>query len=132
MNGAPRSAGGLARKIAAALVVVPLAIIIIAFAVANRQNVTVSLDPFGPNPGAAPLTLPLFALIIVVLIVGVLVGGVAAWLRQSKWRRRARALQREVSALRAQVDSLKDPAEPSVLPVPSEPPPPLRLTPPVR
>ena len=34
------------RKIVAAVVLVPLAILIIAFAVANRQNVTVSFDPF--------------------------------------------------------------------------------------
>ena len=39
------------RKIVAAVILVPLAIIIIAFAVANRQIVTVSFDPF--NSAAA-------------------------------------------------------------------------------
>jgi hypothetical protein len=77
----------LLRKIVAALILVPLAIVIIAFAVANRQIVTVSLDPFSSNPPAAAVTLPLFALIIVLLILGVVIGGVAAWLRQGKWRR---------------------------------------------
>ena len=36
------------RKIVAAIIVVPLVIVIVAFAVANRQAVTVSFDPFCP------------------------------------------------------------------------------------
>ena len=34
------------RKIVTAIIVVPLAAVIVAFAVANRQTVTVSFDPF--------------------------------------------------------------------------------------
>jgi uncharacterized integral membrane protein len=105
---APRSAGSVVRKIVAAVILIPLAIVIIAFAVANRQIVTVSLDPFSAeHPALSPLTLPLFALIIVLLIAGVLIGGVAAWLRQAKWRRVARRLEREVEELRGEVASLK-------------------------
>jgi uncharacterized integral membrane protein len=104
---AARSAGNVVRKIVAALILVPLAIIIIAFAVANRQIVTVSLDPFSAEKPAASLTLPLFALVIVLLIVGVLIGGIAAWLRQTKWRRTARRLEREVADLRIEIESLK-------------------------
>ena len=107
MTGASPSAGAVLRKIAAALVLVPLAIVIIAFAVANRQLVTLSLDPFSADRPAAAVTLPLFALIIVLLILGVVVGGVAAWLRQSQWRRKARRLERELTELRAEVSSLR-------------------------
>jgi len=107
LTSASQSAGAVLRKIAAALVLVPLAIVIIAFAVANRQLVTVSLDPFSADRPAAVVTLPLFALIIVLLILGVVVGGVAAWLRQSQWRRKARRLERELTDLRAQVSSLR-------------------------
>ena len=39
------------RKIVTAIIVVPLVVIIVAFAVANRQTVTVSFDPFS---SAAP------------------------------------------------------------------------------
>ena len=87
------------RKIVTAVIVVPLAVIIIAFAVANRQWVTVSFDPFSSASPAYAANLPLFALIFVMLIIGVIVGGVAAWLRQSKWRRSVRRLQGEVHAL---------------------------------
>ena len=107
MSREPRSAGRLLRKIVAAVILIPLAIVIIAFAVANRQIVTVSLDPFSSEHPASSLTLPLFALIIVLLIVGVVIGGVAAWLRQAKWRRVARRLEREAEELRGEVASLK-------------------------
>ena len=89
MTQTARSAGSLIRKIIAAVILVPLAVIIIAFAVANRQIVTVSLDPFSAEHPAASLTLPLFALVLVLLIIGVLVGGVAAWLRDG-WSARSR------------------------------------------
>ena len=85
----------------------PLAIIIIAFAVANRQVTTVSLDPFSAEHPAASLTLPLFALVIVLLVIGIVIGGIAAWLRQSKWRRTARRLEREIEDLHLEIQALK-------------------------
>ena len=107
MTGAARSAGNLFRKIIAAIILVPLAVVIIAFAVANRQIVTVSLDPFSAEHPAASLTLPLFALVVVLLVLGVLIGGIAAWLRQSKWRRTARRLEREIADLDIEIEALK-------------------------
>jgi uncharacterized integral membrane protein len=107
LTDAARSAGSFARKIVAAVILIPLAVVIIAFAVANRQIVTVSLDPFSSDRPAASLTLPLFALVIVLLIIGVLIGGVAAWLRQARWRRTARRLEREVADLRIELEALK-------------------------
>ncbi len=105
------------RKIVAAFILVPLAIIIVAFAVANRQIVTVSLDPFSSSEPAAAVTLPLFALIILLLIVGVLIGGLAAWLRQGKWRGTARRLERQVQALRKKVDAFEGTAGgPTIIP----------------
>jgi uncharacterized integral membrane protein len=107
LTGSGRSTGNTLRKIIAAVILVPLAVVIIAFAVANRQIVTVSLDPFSSEHPAASLTLPLFALIIVLLVIGVLIGGIAAWLRQSKWRRTARRFEREVADLRIEIETLK-------------------------
>ncbi len=119
------------RKIVAALILVPLAIVLIAFAMANRQAVMVSFDPFSGNAPAASTTLPLFALIIVILIIGVLVGGTAAWFGQSKWRRAARRLEREAIGLRAKVDALEGAAaEPSIVPRGQVAPPRLKLKPP--
>src|SRR5450432_4077592 len=95
------------RKIVTAIIVVPIAAVIIAFAVANRQTVTVSFDPFSSASPAYAATLPLFAIVFAVLILGVLIGGIAAWIRQSKWRRSARRLDGEVRAMRAEQDAIR-------------------------
>lgn len=119
------------RKIVTALIVVPLAVILIAFAVANRQEVTVSFDPFSANEPAAAVTLPLFALVILLLIIGVLVGGVATWLGQGGGRRVTRRLERDVRELRARLNALEGKAgEPSIIPGEANPPQRLKLRPP--
>jgi outer membrane murein-binding lipoprotein Lpp len=121
------------RKIVSALVLVPLAIVLIAFAVANRQTILVSLDPFDQANPALSIRLPLFALILIVIIAAVIVGGIAAWLRQSKWRRAARLAQAQVRELRAQVDVLErqcNAAEPPAAPMRVGRAPRLRIPPP--
>ena len=95
------------RKIVAAIVLVPLAIVLIAFAVANRHAVTVSFDPFSDNEPAASVTLPLFVLIILLLIGGVLIG-------RAPLRARAATVARQNR--RARRDAGKAPAGPGTEP----------------
>src|SRR5271169_5699854 len=105
----------------------------IAFALANRENVTISFDPFGGAAPAASVTLPLFALIILLLIIGVLIGGLASWLRQGKWRETARRLERDLRQLRGKLAVIESAADkPTIVPEQAKPPPRLRLQPPVR
>jgi uncharacterized integral membrane protein len=134
LTGASRPAASALRKIAAALILVPLAAIIVAFAVANRQIVTLSFDPFNSGHPAASATLPLFALIIAVLILGVVIGGTASWLRHGRWRRTARRLERELGELRVELDSHKHGvgAAPANIPQAAEPPQRLKLQAPLR
>jgi uncharacterized integral membrane protein len=101
-----KEASPVFRKIVTALIVVPLAVVIIAFVVANRQAVTVSFDPFSAASPAYAATLPLFAIVFAVLILGVLIGGIATWIRQSKWRRTARRLDSEVRAMREEQETI--------------------------
>jgi len=122
----------LLRKIVAALILVPLAVIIVAFAVANRQIVTVSLDPFSAAEPAASVTLPLFALILLLLIVGVVIGGVASWLRQGKWRGAARRLERDLRELRQKFEAHGLAGDAAAAPQHGTPRARLRLRPPAR
>src|SRR5215470_2192330 len=95
------------RKFIAAVILIPLAILIVMFAVANRGSVAVSLDPFSSSAPALTVQVPLFLLLLAALIVGVLAGGIAAWLRQSKWRRAARRLDRDLRAARTDAEEAR-------------------------
>lgn len=77
------------------LIGLPLSILAVALAVANRRPVTLSLDPFSPDAPALSVTLPLFAIIFAAVIVGVIAGGIVTWARQGRYRREARAARRE-------------------------------------
>lgn len=89
-------------RVLTVVVLVPLAIILIALAVANRGAATFTIDPFNPgNPGLS-VEWPLFVLLFVALGVGLLLGSAATWLRQSRYRKAARERASEVRALRDQ------------------------------
>ena len=96
------------KKLVRYLVIVPLAIVFIILAVANRQIVTLSLDPFSVSDPSIYIRMPLFILILAGILVGVLAGGMAAWLRQGKWRREAREKSDEASRWRAEASRLRD------------------------
>lgn len=101
------------RKIVTVLILIPLAIALVMFAVGNRAPVAIALDPLAGNPPMFSVSAPLFLVLLIALIAGVIVGGAAAWSRQSKWRRRARrasaelkAVQGENAALRRRLETL--------------------------
>ena len=95
------------RKFFTALVLIPLGLIFIVFAVANRHLVTVSFDPLNSSDPSVGLRLPLFVVIIAVAIVGVLAGGSATWFRQRRWRRAARQFEADARQARAQLADLR-------------------------
>ena len=95
------------RRILVLFVLVPIVLVLVGLAVANRGAVTVSFDPFNATNPAFELATPLYLLAFGLLIVGVIVGGVAAWLKQRKWRRVAREFEAEARALRAELDSFR-------------------------
>ncbi len=82
------------------VVFVPLAIVLIVLAVANRELVAFTLDPFHPGNPALTLTLPLFVYLFLALLVGVVIGSTATWVRQGRFRRLARQREQEIRSLR--------------------------------
>jgi uncharacterized integral membrane protein len=92
---------GMLRTLLTVVVLVPLALVILLFAVANRQWISVSLDPFSAPEPALAVSLPVFFVVLLAVMAGVLIGGTATWLSQAKWRRAARrhqaALRRALS-----------------------------------
>jgi uncharacterized integral membrane protein len=95
------------RKFLTAVIAVPLFVLFVVFAVANRHDVTVSFDPFASADPALAVSMPLFALIIAVAILGVVAGGCATWIGQRHWRRAARQHRADADAAKSELASLK-------------------------
>lgn len=90
------------------LIIAPLALIFLAFALANRHNVVVSFDPFGGGDIPSPqIVLPLFLVLIVAIAIGVVLGGFATWLRQGRFRKAAREAKAQVEVMRGENESLR-------------------------
>jgi uncharacterized integral membrane protein len=94
------------RRILALFIAFPLGAILVAIAVSNRQSVALILDPFRPENPALSIELPLYAYLLGALVVGVILGGVATWMGQSRWRQTARAQGQRAARWQAEADRL--------------------------
>ncbi len=90
-----------------AIVLVPIAALIVIFAVANRQIITISLDPFNSETPALALSAPLFLVILLMVILGVLIGGIASWISQGAVRSAARQARVEAERLRRELQETR-------------------------
>ncbi|MDQ6434656.1 DUF1049 domain-containing protein [Mesorhizobium sp. LHD-90] len=90
----------LFNRIVLIVVLVPLAVVLIALAVANRTPAAFTLDPFNPGNPALTIQLPLFFLLFAALVVGMIVGSLATWFKQGHYRKLARQRGIEAQAAR--------------------------------
>lgn len=95
------------RKLIFAVLVVPLGVALVALAVVNRKHVLLILDPFGGAEPGMSLEAPLFLFLLGAFILGLVVGGLATWLGQGKWRKKARVQAREAREWHRQADRLE-------------------------
>jgi uncharacterized integral membrane protein len=86
-------------------------VVLVVFAVVNRQAVTLDLWPLD-----MALRLPLFILILGSLFVGLLVGGTAAWLSGAAARRRARAAEHRAAECEREIARLRRKPPPAAAP----------------
>jgi len=84
------------------IIMVPVALGGISFAVSNRDGVTVGLWP-------VPFTLeaPLFAVVLLAVVGGAVAGALAAWISAGKTRARARANARRAEAAERELSTLR-------------------------
>lgn len=94
------------RRLLLILIVLPVSVGLVLLAVANRHAVPLVLDPFA-GAGGLSFELPLFLVVSGAAIVGVLLGGVAVWLGQGRWRHAARSAAREARQARAEAEDLR-------------------------
>lgn len=77
----------------------PIIIVVMFFAVANRQWVTLSLDPINETNPTYSLDMPVWLLVFFGIFIGIIVGWFYCWRAQAKWRKLARDRQYEITRL---------------------------------
>ena len=101
----------MTKRIVGWFVLVPLCVVLIIFALANRHPVAVNFNPFAvaPQPESQAFAVPLFLVIFAVLLVGVLLGGIATWFAQAVHRRDEKHFRRETERLHRELDAARRP-----------------------
>ncbi len=84
------------------IVTVPIALLVILFALMNRQEVVLSLWPL---PYEKPL--PLFFLTLLSVVIGFFIGALATWLSGGTTRQKLRAANRALAESRDELAILK-------------------------
>src|SRR5829696_3527029 len=99
----------MTRQLIGWFLLLPLSILLIVFALANRQLVVVNFNPLTPVDAlnAPGFGMPLFFVIYAVLLIGVLLGGVATWFAQGHHRIEKRRFRRESERLRYDLDAIR-------------------------
>jgi uncharacterized integral membrane protein len=90
------------------------AIILVVFAVANRETIPVSLWPLPWD-----VAVPIYVLVLAALALGVLAGGIGAWRAGGRRRRAARAAARRADALSEENEALRHAAPRAAATVPA-------------
>jgi lipopolysaccharide assembly protein A len=89
-----------------------VALVLILFAVSNRENVSVELWPL-----PALVELPLYLVVLGTLLVGFFAGELVAWVRNWRWRREARRSRDRIAVLERELDAARTPRAVTGLPI---------------
>ncbi len=101
-------------KFISRLVLGVIAVVVVTFALANRDPVTLSLWPFADAEDLPPL--PKFLPVLGALVVGLIAGLAISWLPKHRLRRHARSAERRAASLERAVAAPGPPAPAAALP----------------
>lgn len=99
------------KKLVNIVVLVPIAIVLIVLSVANRQTVTLALNPFDPADSVLSASAPFFVFLFLAVIFGMIIGSLVTWLGQGKYRKRARNEAHEAVKWHAEAEKHRTRAE---------------------
>ncbi|PKU23411.1 lipopolysaccharide assembly protein LapA domain-containing protein [Telmatospirillum siberiense] len=100
-------------KIVSWVVGLPLAVVVVLFALSNRQGAIIGLWPFEDG-----MDLPVYLIALAPLIAGFLAGAAFAGFKGLKYRRTARRQTKRVADLERQLEAARPSASPADLALP--------------
>ncbi|MBL4645489.1 MAG: DUF1049 domain-containing protein [Rhizobiales bacterium] len=91
------------------LILIPVGILVIFLSVANRDPVLVSLNPLTNSSADAAssaftYSVPLYLVLFLALLIGIVLGGLGSWFAQGKWRKKARDEKSEANKYRQRAE----------------------------
>ena len=95
------------------LILALVALVLVLFAVSNREAVSVALWPL-----PATIELPLYLVVLGMLIIGFLSGQLVTWIGGWRWRREARRSRERIARLERELDAARAEAHPPVAALP--------------
>lgn len=94
------------KRVISLLIALPAALILVSLALANRHPVRLALNPFRPEDAVLAIQLPFYVYLLLALIAGVALGGIATWFNQGRWRRTARHRTQEARRWQSESERL--------------------------
>ncbi|MCP4318441.1 MAG: LapA family protein [Hyphomicrobiales bacterium] len=101
----------MTRKLINFIILVPVAIILIVLSVANRNIVTLALNPFDPSDSVLSINSPFFVFLFAALMIGMVIGSLATWFKQGRYRKKARQEAKEAVRWHTEADKQRERAE---------------------
>lgn len=95
------------------IIIFPILLIAGFLLIANRHNISVSLDPFNAQDPALSLIVPLYVVILIAIFIGLLLGGTLTWFGQHKYRKASRVERSNANKWHHEADDLRKRAEQS-------------------
>ena len=95
------------RRVFSWVIGLPVAAIVIAFCVANREWISVSFDPVHRDAPWATIAMPQWVLFFAGIFFGLIVGWISAWFNQGKWRKAAREHRAQIRRQEAELARLE-------------------------
>ncbi len=88
------------------ILIFAVTVMLLAIFVINRHSVRMTLDPLNPQDPMFAVDYPFFYFMAGFLIIGVIIGGMASWFTQGKWRRTARQRTQEAMRWKSEAERL--------------------------
>ena len=96
------------KKLLMLLIAIPVGIVVVTLAVANRAPVTLAVPPQLDDGPLLSASIPLYALIFATLFAGMILGSIATWFQQGRHRKAARSHKAEATKAGAEMERQKE------------------------
>lgn len=106
------------RSVLRIIVFVPLGLVFLFFAVANRGAVKIFLDPFPGGEAAPSFEAPLYLVVLASIALGVVAGSLSSWFAHGRYRRAAKVARVDAKKARSEAEQLRGQALASLSPEP--------------